>query len=119
MHLGNNIRSIRLFRGYSQEYVAKAIGISQNTYSRIERDEVPISEKRLIALSEVFELTVEDIREFDERTFKHEFVINEKNKAYFKAEQALIQDMRKQNALFRTEIAKFWKLLRELSNKLS
>ena len=119
MHLGNNIRSIRLFRGYSQEYVATAIGISQNTYSRIERDEVPISEKRLVELSKVFELTVEDITEFDERTFKHEFVINEKNKAYFRAEQALIRDMQKQNSMFRSEIAKFWRLLRELSNKFS
>lgn len=116
MHLGNNIRSIRLFRGYSQEYVAHAIGISQNTYSRIERDEVPLSDERLLMLSEVFQLSTEDIREFDERTFKHEFVLNEKSKSYYRAEQALIRDMRNHNSMFREEVSKFWRLLKDLSN---
>ena len=119
MRLGNSIRSIRLFKGYSQEYVANAIGISQNTYSRIERGEIDISEKRLVNLSVVFKLTVEDIHEFDERVFKPEFVLSEKSKAYFKAERSLINEMREQNNLFKNEIDKYSRLLQKLTERFS
>jgi len=36
---GSKIASIRLARGYTQDYVAKKIGIDQRTYSKIEKDE--------------------------------------------------------------------------------
>ena len=36
-YVGENIAKIRKYRGYSQEYLSEAIGISPNSYSRIER----------------------------------------------------------------------------------
>lgn len=37
MLLGNRIRLLRIARGYSQEYMADRLGISQSAYSKIER----------------------------------------------------------------------------------
>ncbi len=36
-YVGANIAKIRKYRGLSQEYLSEAIGISPNSYSRIER----------------------------------------------------------------------------------
>lgn len=38
MELAKRIRIIRVVNGYSQDYVAEKIGISQSAYSRIERN---------------------------------------------------------------------------------
>ena len=36
MNIGDNIRKIRELKGYSQEYMAMELGISQPSYARIE-----------------------------------------------------------------------------------
>ncbi|MGB0254704.1 MAG: helix-turn-helix domain-containing protein [Flavobacteriaceae bacterium] len=41
-NLTQNIRKIRELKGYSQQYVAIALNISQRQYSRLENNEVDI-----------------------------------------------------------------------------
>lgn len=60
---GSKITSIRLARGYSQDYVAKKLGIDQQRYSKIENDEkVKVDDELLAKIAESLGVTVEDIK---------------------------------------------------------
>ena len=60
---GSKIASIRLARGYSQEYVASRLGIAQNTYSKIEKDESrKLDESLLESIAAVLGVSTEDIK---------------------------------------------------------
>lgn len=60
---GSKIASIRLVRGYSQEYVASRLGIAQNTYSKIEKDENrKLDDGLLDGIAAVLGVSVEDIK---------------------------------------------------------
>ncbi len=60
---GSKISSIRLARGYSQEYVATKLGIAQNTYSKIEKDATQkVTDDMLTKIAEVLGVSLEDIK---------------------------------------------------------
>ena len=61
-NLGQQIKSIRLAKNFPQRYVAVASGISQSYLSRIENNEVAISDTQLENLSQIFELSVVAIK---------------------------------------------------------
>ncbi len=58
---GNKIRSLRLLRGYSQEYMATELDITQTTYSRIETDKQKLTAPMLERLADVLGVSVPDI----------------------------------------------------------
>lgn len=62
----DKIRSERIKRNYTQEYIADEIGISQSQYSRIEKGEVSIDLERLGKLVRVLEINPFDIIEFSQ-----------------------------------------------------
>ena len=41
---------------YTQEYLAYNLGISQNTYSKIERDKIRLSVNRFLSISEILQM---------------------------------------------------------------
>jgi transcriptional regulator with XRE-family HTH domain len=47
------IRQYRMLRGYSQEYVAFHLDISQKAYSKLERGETRLTVDRLLKLCEI------------------------------------------------------------------
>jgi transcriptional regulator with XRE-family HTH domain len=59
--IGERIRQIRDFRGYSQEYVATQVGISQQHLSDIEKDAVDPSIKKLMKICSILEIQLSDI----------------------------------------------------------
>ncbi len=60
---GAKITSIRQARGYSQQYVAEKLGMAQNAYSKIERDEkIKIDDRLLGKLAETLGVSVDDIK---------------------------------------------------------
>lgn len=67
MNVGKNIRKIRELKGYSQEYVANAMSISQRSYCRFEKDEGELNLTRLTQISTILEVTPQQIMGFDER----------------------------------------------------
>ena len=67
MQLGSKIRKIRDLRGYSQEYVAANLGMTQNSYSKIESDATNITVKRLDEIAKVLGVEVSTILGFDEK----------------------------------------------------
>ena len=57
--LGRKIKKLRELKNYTQEYMATNLQISQNTYSRIENENVKISTDRLKEIASVLEVPSE------------------------------------------------------------
>ncbi len=55
-----NIRKLRLQLGYSQHTVARALGISQNSYCKIELGYSKLTVNKLFNIAEVFKLPIQD-----------------------------------------------------------
>lgn len=61
----SNIRKIREFRNYTQDYLAAKLQISQNAYSKIELGYSSISLNRLIDITEILEVELTDLIALD------------------------------------------------------
>ena len=57
----NKIRDIRKDKGYSHEYMAHLLDISQVAYSKIEKNETKLTVERLFKIAEILEAKIEDI----------------------------------------------------------
>ncbi|WP_343063018.1 helix-turn-helix transcriptional regulator [Rhabdobacter roseus] len=56
-----NIRKIREFRDYTQEYLAMKLGISQNAYSKIELAYTRLTLERLLQIAYILEVDTLDL----------------------------------------------------------
>lgn len=63
--VSNNIRAIREFRNYSQDYLAQKLGMSQNGYSKIELGYTNITLQRVCHIADILEVNLNDIIELD------------------------------------------------------
>jgi len=54
--VASNIRRVREFRNYTQDYVARKIGISQNAYSKLELGFHKLSLERLFQIADVLDI---------------------------------------------------------------
>lgn len=61
MTIGDKIRTYRTMKGLSQENVAKLLGISLNSFSKIERGETDITVTRLQQIADVLQIRITDI----------------------------------------------------------
>ncbi len=59
--INQRIRHFRELRNYTQEYVASELGISQNSYSRLEREPAKLSLLRLDKLLNILEISWVDL----------------------------------------------------------
>jgi transcriptional regulator with XRE-family HTH domain len=59
-----NIRKIREFRNYTQDYLAAKLNISQNAYSKIELGYSSITLHRLIEITEILEISLVELINF-------------------------------------------------------
>jgi DNA-binding XRE family transcriptional regulator len=57
----SNIRKIREFRNYTQDYLAAKLQISQNAYSKIELGYSSITLNRLIEITEILEVELAEM----------------------------------------------------------
>jgi len=53
-----NIKKTRIYRNYTQDYLAAKLGISQNAYSKIELGYSNITISRLARISEILEVEI-------------------------------------------------------------
>jgi len=58
---GEKIRLIREMRGFSQENVSAKLGIAQNSYSKIETNQVKLESSMLVKIAEVLGVSPTDI----------------------------------------------------------
>jgi len=54
--IGGNIKKLREFRGYTQEYMAQELNISQKTYSNIESDRGKVNKSQIEHIATVRKL---------------------------------------------------------------
>ncbi|WP_299707381.1 helix-turn-helix transcriptional regulator [uncultured Pontibacter sp.] len=59
--IGSTVRCIRSQKGYSQEYMAFQLNISQNAYSKLERGETEITVRRIYQIADVLEVSVYEL----------------------------------------------------------
>ena len=67
--IGERIKRIRESKNYTQEHLASKLGISQNSYSKIETGGVKITTDRLKQIAEIFEIPVEQLLNEENQTF--------------------------------------------------
>lgn len=65
MKVGQNIRKIRDLKGYSQEFMALELEISQRNYSRIENNELELHLNRLEKICKILDVSPQEILDFD------------------------------------------------------
>lgn len=61
MTLGDKIKSLRTFRGWSQEALGAAIGTNQHLICKLEHDNYNISLKKLVKISKAFGLELDEL----------------------------------------------------------
>lgn len=57
------IKTIRMVRGYTLEYMANELNISASTYRKVETNETKLTVVRLIEIAEILEVSLEDFFE--------------------------------------------------------
>lgn len=65
--IGENIKKLREFRGYSQEYMATELEISQKSYSNIESDEGKINKNQIEHIARILEIDPIQLLTFDDK----------------------------------------------------
>ncbi len=56
INIGNKLRKLRMEKGYSQEYLAEVLAVSQKTYSNMENDKSSISIDTLKKIAEEYKI---------------------------------------------------------------
>ena len=79
MNIGNNIQTIRKNLGLLQKEVALELKLDKSSYSKVEKDmrEVKVSELKI--LSNLFNMSVDDIINYDENTTPKEVILEDKS----------------------------------------
>ena len=67
--VASNIRKVREFRNYTQDYLAAKLEISQNAYSKIELGYSKITLDRLFHIALILEVEVMQLLYFDKEAF--------------------------------------------------
>jgi transcriptional regulator with XRE-family HTH domain len=75
--IGDKIKKLREIRGFSQEYMAERMGISQAGYSKMERETTDLTLTRLEQIANVLEINPMDLIAMDEK-----IVFNNCNRFY-------------------------------------
>ncbi len=60
-HVLEKIREVRKQKGYSHEYIAHELDISQVAYSKLEKNETKLTVERLYKLAEILETPITDL----------------------------------------------------------
>jgi transcriptional regulator with XRE-family HTH domain len=68
--IANNIRKVREFKNYTQDYLAAKLGISQNAYSKIELGYSKLTLDRFFHIAQILEIPILELLSFNEDNFK-------------------------------------------------
>ena len=64
--IGFKIRQLRELKGFSQEYMAERLAISQRAYSKLERNETKADWNRISEIAGIFDMDPMDLISFDD-----------------------------------------------------
>ena len=98
--IGPRIRSLREAKGYSQEYMADMLHISQSTYAHLESGKSSIKVDRLFQIAEIFQIEITAFFEEDALDSISKNQVKEVNPAY----DQLIREMKDEIVFLRSLI---------------
>ncbi|PIF33327.1 helix-turn-helix protein [Flavobacterium sp. 9] len=114
--IGEKIRKIRIIKGYSQEYIADLLEISQSAYSDIERGKTKINLERLREVALIFELDVNYIMNFHENQFSTKTI--QTNSKEIDNEERIVEVFDIERELYKEQIANLKNEIAYLRSKL-
>lgn len=79
--IGDNIRNIRENLGYSQEYMASQLGLSQQAYSRIEKRPEKTSLEKFLEISAILQVSLNSLINENDNFIQNNFNQNGGNVA--------------------------------------
>ncbi len=71
MIIGDKLRKIRELNNYTEKFVAGKIGISVSQYSKIERNDSPLTLNRLSEIAKIYDLGATEILSWDDKNIFH------------------------------------------------
>lgn len=103
--IGNRLRKLRISKGYSQEYMADVLQISQKTYSNMENDKSSISIDTLKKIASEYNLDLMEIlsdervivqnnNSHDTSTFQGGIIINHLSEELLTQMKERIEDLK-------------------------
>ncbi len=66
LQIGHKIKKLRELKNLTQDHMAKALGVTQGAYSRMEQGEIEITYSKLEIISEKLGMKPEDVITFNE-----------------------------------------------------
>lgn len=69
--IGHKIRKIRELKGYTQDYMATKLEMSQRSYSKLEKEEIKLDWQRIEKISDILEIEPTDLITFDDNLIFH------------------------------------------------
>jgi len=117
--IGKNIRKFRELKGYSQEYMANEMELTQASYAKLESNSTKISVERLFTIAKLLETDVADILELNKQTIYHQDIkehsighqevqnLHQDNKEVY---EKLLQSKDEQIALLKSLLSQYIKL---------
>lgn len=78
--IGNKLRQLRINKGYSQEYMAEILAVSQKTYSNMENDKTSITIEVLKKISEEYRVNILELLSDDKVVVQHNNLLNTSSK---------------------------------------
>lgn len=81
--IGDKVKKLREIKGYKQEYMAERLGISQQSYSKLESERADIPYSRIEQLAEIFQIRPEDLVAFDSQYIFNNYGSPNQGIAYF------------------------------------
>ncbi len=111
---GHKIRQIRELKGFTQEYIADKLGISQRAYSKIENNQTKIDWERITKIAEVFGVDPIDMISFDDNLIfnncnqsgKFETFINNMPERLIEQYEKRINDLNEEVLFLRRQLEK-------------
>mgnify|MGYP003646694230 CR=1 FL=1 len=94
--IGQNIRKLRELKGFSQENLAKEIGISQKQFSRIESESVSPTFNMMLSICKILDISIQELMDFDENLIFNNNSTNQQGGefiAYNNTEIKLVKDL--------------------------
>ena len=117
--IGKNIRKFRELKGYSQEYMANEMELTQASYAKLESNSTKISVERLFTIAKLLETDVADILELNKQTIYQQDIkehsighqevqnLHQDNKEVY---EKLLQSKDEQIALLKSLLSQYIKL---------
>lgn len=110
----NKIRAIREVKGYSQDFMAEKMNISQKTYSRIESGNVKLDIDRLKQISELLEVEPSALLDNETNVFNYYDKVNNSGTFYNISSEEYISHLNKEIEYLKEQNER---LMRMLENK--